>query len=143
MQFSILLLLSFLLQNCRDSEVSNNTLYPTFARTVPPTSKVSKSVISVLQKFGWKKIVLVAGNSDTWREAAQTLQELASHYGIKATNVSYFEEPYIPNVTTGRLHQIIEETYEKTRSKYLLLSKLVLEYYFLISPHNNKSRVIP
>jgi len=43
------------MQKCRDSAVSNQRLYPTFARTIPSTSKVSKSIISLMKHFGWTR----------------------------------------------------------------------------------------
>lgn len=56
---SISFLFSFLLfddQRCADAKVSNKTLYPTFARTLAPSSKVSKALIATLKHFNWKKV---------------------------------------------------------------------------------------
>lgn len=61
-------------QKCRDSAVSNKVLYPTFARTIPSTYKVSKSVISLVAHYKWKRFTVVVGNCANWLEAASTLQ---------------------------------------------------------------------
>ncbi|OTF83667.1 atrial natriuretic peptide receptor-like protein [Euroglyphus maynei] len=42
---------------CIDQNLSNKTIYPTFARTLPPSSKISKSVISLLKHFEWNKVL--------------------------------------------------------------------------------------
>jgi guanylate cyclase len=44
------------LQKCADRKVSDKSLYPTFARTLPASPKVSKSVIALLKYFEWKKV---------------------------------------------------------------------------------------
>jgi hypothetical protein len=42
-----------LLQFCMDYETSDKSRYPTFARTRPPDTQISKSVVSVLLNFNW------------------------------------------------------------------------------------------
>jgi hypothetical protein len=41
------------LQFCMDYETSDKSRYPTFARTRPPDTQISKSVVSVLLNFQW------------------------------------------------------------------------------------------
>lgn len=43
--------------------MSNKTFYPTFARTLAPSSKISKSLIATLEHFDWYKVVVIAGNT--------------------------------------------------------------------------------
>lgn len=47
-----------LLQFCTYSETSNKKKYPTFARTRPPDTQISKSVASVLLEFNWTHVSL-------------------------------------------------------------------------------------
>ena len=62
-------------QKCRDSKVAySQSEFPTFARTIPSNSKVSKSVISLLQQFNWTRFAVVSGNSITWQEATDRLK---------------------------------------------------------------------
>ncbi|OWR52553.1 Guanylate cyclase [Danaus plexippus plexippus] len=37
----------------------------TFARTLPPAHKVSKSVVSLLKAYGWNKFAIIAGDEMT------------------------------------------------------------------------------
>lgn len=52
----IVKLLVWNVQKCIDQNLSNKTRFPTFARTLPPSSKISKSVISLLKYFKWNKV---------------------------------------------------------------------------------------
>lgn len=51
----------FVFQRCSDTKVSDKTTFTTFARTLPPSSKVSKSVVALLVAFNWNKFVVVCG----------------------------------------------------------------------------------
>lgn len=64
--------------------MSNKTSYPTFARTLAPSSKISKSLIATLEKFDWYKVVVIAGNTtaeyrqieDAFRQGISRVNEL-------------------------------------------------------------------
>nr|CAD7442115.1 unnamed protein product [Timema bartmani] len=53
-------------QKCADTKVSDKRVYYTFARTLPPSSKVSKSVVALLRAFSWDKFVIVASRRPAW-----------------------------------------------------------------------------
>ena len=46
-------------------------MYYTFARTLPPSSKVSKSVVALLLYFKWTKFIIVAGKRPAWGSEVQ------------------------------------------------------------------------
>lgn len=39
-----------------DSDTSDKKLFPTFARTRPPDTQISKSVAAVLMAFNWTRV---------------------------------------------------------------------------------------
>ncbi|KAF4520108.1 hypothetical protein B566_EDAN010264 [Ephemera danica] len=41
---------------CTDHETSNKRLFPTFARTRPPDTHISKSVVSAMRAFNWSTV---------------------------------------------------------------------------------------
>ena len=49
-------------------------MYPTFARTKHHDSSISKSVVSLLNKFGWKKVTFIY--SDQIESVADTVAEV-------------------------------------------------------------------
>ena len=48
--------------------MSDKRVYQTFARTLPPSSKVSKSVVALLKAFAWTKFIVIAGKRPAWGE---------------------------------------------------------------------------
>lgn len=88
-------------------------LYTTFARTIPSTYKVSKSVISLMKYFGWTRAQAIVGGSVNWKEAARTLTELAKSNGIEMNKDVYFSEPY---VGANEMPNLLQTTYLITRS---------------------------
>ena len=66
----------FYFQFCTWYEVSDKNLYPTFARTKYHDSSISKSVVSLLNKFNWKKVVFV--HSDDLQSVADTVYNVSN-----------------------------------------------------------------
>ncbi|KAL3876608.1 hypothetical protein ACJMK2_034430, partial [Sinanodonta woodiana] len=65
----------FIFQFCSDMAVSNNLSYPTFARTKPTDSQISKSVVSILKRFGWRKITFLHSNEKEFHHTANSICE--------------------------------------------------------------------
>ena len=101
------------MQKCRDTVVSDKEKYPTFARTIPSTAKVSTSVISLMQHFAWTSFTLIVGDSVNWRQAAVTLRTLATNNGINVNDEVSFNEPYVAN--SGEMPELLARTFEMTR----------------------------
>ncbi|XP_058819180.1 guanylate cyclase 32E [Topomyia yanbarensis] len=99
---------------CADAAVSDKNVYSSFARTLPPATKVSKSVVSLLLANNWHCFTIVAGKHPAWS------MEIAHAVKIQAeTNnltVNHFREysDYIPS-KIYKLQNIVDETYQTTR----------------------------
>lgn len=64
-------------------KVTNKTLFPTFARTsLGPPEKISKSVVSLLKAYQWRKFVIVADSRQWTKEIT-----LAIKVGVVEANV--------------------------------------------------------
>ncbi|XP_021700772.1 guanylate cyclase 32E isoform X2 [Aedes aegypti] len=99
---------------CADAAVSDKTVYSSFARTLPPASKVSKSVISLLAAYNWHCFSIVAGKHPAWSmEIAQAIKVQAEGNNL---TVNHFREysDYIPS-KIYKLQNIVDETYRTTR----------------------------
>ncbi|CAH0398067.1 unnamed protein product [Chilo suppressalis] len=86
----------------------------TFARTLPPAYKVSKSVVALLKAFGWSKFAIVVGDAVT--AAAQqmaAIKEFAQSNGMVVTTEQSFAD-YIP-LHISEMERIVDQTYDKTR----------------------------
>lgn len=62
------------IQKCTDSAVSNKSFFSSFARTLAPAAKVSKSVVSLLIAFKWNKIVIVTSDRAWSLEVAEAIK---------------------------------------------------------------------
>ncbi|XP_013792558.1 guanylate cyclase 32E-like, partial [Limulus polyphemus] len=100
---------------CSDQKVSNKTIYKTFARTLPPSSKVSKSVISLLKHFSWDKVVLVVSENHWDKQVEEALLIRAEEESIQITNTFYIPGFYISGSHNENIKQIIHESYKITR----------------------------
>uniref|UniRef100_A0A1B0BWX4 Guanylate cyclase n=1 Tax=Glossina palpalis gambiensis TaxID=67801 RepID=A0A1B0BWX4_9MUSC len=101
---------------CSDSLVSNKEIFHTFARTLAPASKVSKSVISLLSAFHWQKFAIVVSSKPIWgAEVARAIQEQAEAENFTITHFREIPD-YIPiEETLLKMQKIIDETYTTTR----------------------------
>ncbi|XP_046734564.1 guanylate cyclase 32E-like [Diprion similis] len=95
---------------CEDPEVSDSRVYYTFARTLPPTSKISKSVVALLRAFSWTKIVVVCETRPAWSEK---LKDYLQNYGITVMD-TFTVNDYIP-IFESKLDDIVTATYLRTR----------------------------
>lgn len=113
--------ISYFLQRCHDSFSSEPDIYHnrsrrTFVNIQPSTSKVSKSIISLIQHYKWSIITMISGDSPVWNQTAESLKTLARENKIAITQLKTFKEPY-SNIDTTKMRLLLDETYKHTRSK--------------------------
>ncbi|XP_075973555.1 guanylyl cyclase at 32E [Anticarsia gemmatalis] len=86
----------------------------TFARTLPPAYKASKSVVALLKAFGWDKFAIIAGDEQTAAgQQMDAIKELAQSNGMVITAEHRFAD-YIPRHIL-RMESIVDQTFDKTR----------------------------
>lgn len=105
---------------CADLDVSDKTKYPTFARTFPPTSQVTSSIISLLLHFNWKRFTLVAGKSHKRQTIAKKLLEQAKVYNITINDIQEYQDPHLPLTLGNPFPGIVERTFIDTRVYVML-----------------------
>ena len=44
--------------------MSDKTRFPTFARSLPPATKIATYIVAVLDKYNWRKVVLIVSRSN-------------------------------------------------------------------------------
>ncbi|GBN59350.1 hypothetical protein AVEN_140240-1, partial [Araneus ventricosus] len=99
---------------CSDSKVSNKDKYTTFARTLPPSSKVSKSLISLLKHFKWERLMLLVANDTSNKQIAEALSALAVRHDINIVETFFLPGDYLTKDNTT-LKNIVLDTYKRTR----------------------------
>ncbi|KYB25442.1 Guanylate cyclase 32E-like Protein [Tribolium castaneum] len=102
---------------CTHYATSDKTKFPTFARTRPPDTQISKSVASVLVAFNWTHVVLLYLKSPDFEFgniATIVLQTLASA-GITVITTKYWDTPYHHGYGENPFYKLVEQTYRDTR----------------------------
>ncbi|XP_074039726.1 guanylyl cyclase at 32E [Leptinotarsa decemlineata] len=99
---------------CSDTRVSDKRVFFTFARTLPPSSKVSKSVVALLRAFNWHKFVVVSGSHPaSGREVQEAIEEQSQIHGLTITDTKLYSD-YIPEYIE-QMDKIVADTYKRTR----------------------------
>ncbi|KAK7084332.1 hypothetical protein SK128_003437 [Halocaridina rubra] len=59
---------------CADNRVSDKTKYYTFARTLPPSTKIVKALISLMKKYEWQQFVLLTENTKNYLQIKEAVK---------------------------------------------------------------------
>lgn len=106
------------LQKCSDYKAS---YVPTFARTEPPDTQVTKSVISLLKYYRWQKFSIIY--EEALETVAQSLKEQAYSRNMTVNDFKKAMDRHkccvekFPCCESGYWYQFIQETKNRTRSK--------------------------
>ena len=106
-----------LLQKCSDNSAST---VPTFARTEPPDTQVTKSVIALLLHYEWNKFTIIAESA--WSTVARSLEDEAVKHNLTVNHHRTVEDRHtccverLPCCQVGIWFQLIQETKNMTRS---------------------------
>lgn len=109
-------------QKCADDDVSIKSKYPTFARTYPPVTQVTKSLVALLLHFNWRKFTMVVGSSHKQQTIAEKLLEYAEISNITVNDRQEYTEPYMPFTNGNPFPGIVDRSYVDTRG-------ITLKYY--------------
>ncbi|XP_055620128.1 receptor-type guanylate cyclase Gyc76C-like isoform X2 [Toxorhynchites rutilus septentrionalis] len=102
------------------SELHRKIPIPTFARTEPPDTQVTKSIISLLMYYGWKKFSII--HEEMWKNVAVSLGNQALLNNLTVNHV----EEVIDN------HKCCENSLDCCRSGY---------WYTIIQNTMNRTRI--
>ncbi|XP_067672620.1 speract receptor-like isoform X2 [Haliotis asinina] len=105
---------------CAQTEVSNKLEYPTFARTKPTDSQISKSLVSILKLFNWNKVTFLHSNRTSYVDTADTICKLLKEYGINVTFRREYISPYFHKHMENPFVKIVAETKTDTRIYVML-----------------------
>ncbi|XP_045101245.1 guanylate cyclase 32E-like [Portunus trituberculatus] len=102
---------------CTHPETSDKTHFPTFARTRPPDTQISKSVTSVLKRFNWRKVTFFYNNSpdDNFARVAQTIERTLPLHNITVTATKTWAATYHHGYDNNPFKTMIQETYMDSR----------------------------
>ncbi|VDK69516.1 unnamed protein product [Litomosoides sigmodontis] len=115
--------LPILSYKCKDEMMSDKSVYPTFARTVPTETEITAALIVLLKYFKWRKFSIIyernVANEELFRSIKSTIERQNVGLGISDThyvimNVSTVPHPY-SEIERSNIEQIISDTSASTR----------------------------
>ncbi|XP_017772272.1 PREDICTED: receptor-type guanylate cyclase Gyc76C-like isoform X2 [Nicrophorus vespilloides] len=101
---------------CSDYKASD---VPTFARTEPPDTQVTKYVISLMKYYDWKKFTIIY--EEAWKTVALSLVDQAKLRNMTINDFKNAEDRHkcceetLPCCLSGYWYQFIQETKNRTR----------------------------
>uniref|UniRef100_A0A7E4URV4 Guanylate cyclase n=1 Tax=Panagrellus redivivus TaxID=6233 RepID=A0A7E4URV4_PANRE len=107
---------------CKDETVSDKKKYPTFARTVPAETAITKALISLLKHYNWHKFTIIYEQHSRNEELHSAIKaaielenrENAKEKAFSIRNVSVVPYPF-SEVEKSNVEQIISDTHVNTR----------------------------
>ncbi|PNF22648.1 hypothetical protein B7P43_G07108 [Cryptotermes secundus] len=109
---------------CMDYQTSDKSRYPTFARTRPPDTQISKSVVSVLLNFQWTQVAffyLNSTDSEFLKIGATILQALqAADITVRIVRCWSTAYYHVQGYKDNPFLQLVRDTYEDTRIYVIL-----------------------
>uniref|UniRef100_A0A1L8DJE6 Guanylate cyclase n=2 Tax=Nyssomyia neivai TaxID=330878 RepID=A0A1L8DJE6_9DIPT len=92
---------------------------PTFARTEPPDTQVTKSIISLLNYYGWKKFSII--HEELWTAVANNLQDQAKQKNMTVNHMLAVVDNHkccensMECCRSGYWYQVVQNTMNRTR----------------------------
>ena len=124
----VIIYLYYLFQLCTSSEVSNKTLYPTFARTVFDPGNTAVEVLEILKKFNWVHVAVITEDIPVWTKRRDSLVK-----SLQENNITITYKGSVPARVSYKYsrHSILfkerlKDVQGKARSRYTLYCSLSL-----------------
>lgn len=109
---------------CADKRVSDKSKYYTFARTLPPSTKIVKALISLMKKYDWKQFVLLTENTKNYLQIEEAVKSFSEHHGINITHQYSVAYNYTLG-SYGTMQKYVKGSLHSTRIYVLLASQEV------------------
>ncbi|XP_054290482.1 guanylate cyclase 32E [Macrosteles quadrilineatus] len=108
---------------CTNYETTDKRHFPTFARTRPPDTQISKSVASVLLAFNWTQVTFLyfkSEENEVFTKIASTILTVLESSGVKVLFTKTWSTPYHHKYSENPFHTLVQQTYRDSRI-YLIL----------------------
>ncbi|KAM7354791.1 guanylate cyclase 32E isoform 5-T7 [Cochliomyia hominivorax] len=122
---------------CTHRDTSNKQDFPTFARTRPPDTQISKSVVSLLLAFNWTQVTfLYLDHPDSlYQPVANTILTILKNAGITIRDTKTWNAIYHHGFNANPFDVLVEKTFSNTRI-YVILGHYYEHVGLMVSLHN-------
>lgn len=117
-KFYLIIIISF--QFCTNQETSHKKNFPTFARTRPPDTQISKSIVSLLLAYNWTQVTFLYldSNEDIYGAVAETIVSTLKKSGVKIRDILTWTKDYHHGYMINPFEDLVERTFMDTRSEF-------------------------
>lgn len=93
--------------------------FPTFARTRPPDTQISKSVVALLLAFNWTQVsfLYLDDVSSQYQPVAETILSTLSAAGVNVRDIRTWNTIYHHGFMANPFDALVEQTHANTRSE--------------------------
>ncbi|XP_055383503.1 speract receptor [Condylostylus longicornis] len=107
---------------CTHRDTSLKKDFPTFARTRPPDTQISKSVVSLLLAYNWTEVTFLYLNSanEEYVPVAETIVSILKLNGVNVREIVTWKTIYHHGFMENPFDDIVEKTFSNTRI-YIIL----------------------
>ncbi|KAH8419517.1 hypothetical protein KR222_004069 [Zaprionus bogoriensis] len=107
---------------CTHRDPSNKLDFPTFARTRPPDTQISKSVVALLLAFNWTQVsfLYLDDVSSQYQPVAETILSTLNGAGVNVRDIRTWNTIYHHGFMANPFDALVEQTHANTRI-YLVL----------------------
>ncbi|XP_037807798.1 speract receptor isoform X2 [Lucilia sericata] len=122
---------------CTHHDTSNKQDFPTFARTRPPDTQISKSVVSLLLAFNWTQVTfLYLDHPDSlYQPVADTIINILKSAGISVRDTKTWNAIYHYGFMANPFDRLVEKTFANTRI-YVILGHYYEHVGLMVSLYN-------
>ncbi|XP_017052054.1 speract receptor isoform X2 [Drosophila ficusphila] len=107
---------------CTHRDPSNKADFPTFARTRPPDTQISKSVVTLLLAFNWTQVsfLYLDDASGQYQPVAETILSTLTEAGVTIRDIRTWNTIYHHGFMDNPFETLVDQTFANTRI-YLIL----------------------
>ncbi|XP_034230104.1 receptor-type guanylate cyclase Gyc76C [Thrips palmi] len=105
---------------CTNYETSDKKEYPTFARTRPADTQISKSVAAVCREFNWTHVSFVSQADHVTDHVAEAILRALAAAGVHVAARSAWQDAYHHGYSENPFLDIVRDTHRDTRI-YIIL----------------------
>ncbi|KAH8318573.1 hypothetical protein KR067_011793 [Drosophila pandora] len=122
---------------CTHRDPSNKADFPTFARTRPPDTQISKSVVALLLAFNWTQVTFLYLDDaiGQYQPVAETILNTLAGSGVSIRDVRTWNTIYHHGFMANPFEALVEQTYVNTRI-YLILGHYYEHVGLMVSLQN-------
>lgn len=103
---------------CTNEKLSEKTLFPTFARTIPPISTLALPVYALMEHFNWSHVAIIIQNNKQWAQWDALVSSLNQEgVGVSRVLSMQVDVHYNQSGLSGNFESLLEGAADVSKGK--------------------------